>query len=355
MDADEVIARHDLDRIKTLTGSGRAEAYRLLLRNYVADANYANAQPNPKDYQEGNGYPAFIPVPLIRIFRTGPDMRFEGCVHETLDASLAGAGKRVADSGIPIHHYGKVITARISQKQCFYKNLGISKLLGDPDNPLAYKSLADQYLEMDLSDQALEVAENGLRLFPEYSELHFDKGLALEKSGMLREAEQAYYETIARDNCHVGAYNNLAGLLLRRHNHAEALHVLQGMNKSCENHPVLLYTLGLIQNALDNHTEALKHFDQALELAPGFKKVNLQKAIIYLKRNEFAQAVKCLEREIENSGEIIPALITLGEIRVKQKDFKLAIHYFQEVLTADPGNAAARNYLKSITEATNSL
>jgi len=143
--------------------------------------------------------------------------------------------------------------------------------------------------------------------------------------------------------------------LLRRHNHAEALHVLQGMNKSCENHPVLLYTLGLIQNALDNHTEALKHFDQALELAPGFKKVNLQKAIIYLKRNEFAQAVKCLEREIENSGEIIPALITLGEIRVKQKDFKLAIHYFQEVLTADPGNAAARNYLKSITEATNSL
>ncbi|MEI6154990.1 MAG: glycosyltransferase, partial [Deltaproteobacteria bacterium] len=256
MDADEVIAQRDIDKIKALLGSGRADAYRLVLRNYVADANYANTQPNPKDYQEGNGYPAFIPVPLIRIFRTGPDIRFEGCVHETLDSSLVRAGKRVADSGIPIHHYGKAMTARILQKRGFYKKLGVNKLLGNPDNPLAYKTLADQYLEMDLSDQALEVAESGLRLFPEYAELHFDKGLALERSGSLREAEKAYYEAIARDNCHVGAFNNLAGLLLRRHNHVEALNVLQSINKSCMNHPVLIYTLGLINKALDNPTDA---------------------------------------------------------------------------------------------------
>lgn len=355
MDADEVIAIRDLDKIKDLVSSGRAEAYRLLLRNYVADANYANAQPNPNDYQEGDGYPGFIPASLIRLFKTSPEVRFLGCVHETMDASFADAGKMVAASGIPIHHYGKVMTARVLKKQGLYKNLGISKLLGNSDNPVAYKTLADQFLEMDLFDQAMEIAENGLHLFPDYAELHFDKGLALEKSGRLTDAEKAYQETIKRDINHVGAYNNLAGILIRHGKHDEALKILQGASARCMYHPVFCYTFGLIHSALDNHAEALKHFDHALELAPGFKKVNLQKAIVYLRRNQFDQAIECLKREIENKGDIIPALITLGEIKFKQNDFSKAIHYFQEVIITDPGNTTAGTYLKSITAVTNSL
>ncbi len=355
LDADEVIAGQDIDKIKDLVKGGEADAYRLILRNYVDDTNYSNALPNPNDYPEGTGYHGFIPVPLIRLFRTDPGIRFAGCVHETMDASFAETGGRVLDSAVPIHHYGKVMTARIKSKQTFYKNLGISRMMGNPDDPVAYKTLADQCLEMNLTDQALEVVEKGLRLFPEYSELHFDRGLALEKSGRLAEAEKAYRETIKRNDEHVGAHNNLAGILIRHGQPEEALKVLQGASAACRNHPVFCYTLGRIHNALDNHREALKQFDKTLEIAPGFKKVNSHKAIVHLKRNEFDQAAKCLEQEIANNGDIIPALITLGEINLKKADSLKAIHYFQEALIIDPDNAIVRTYLNTITRGRDSL
>ncbi len=348
LDADEVIAGRDLDRIKTLVQNDQGDAYRFILRNYVNDAHFANALPNPNDYQEGAGYPGFIPASLIRLFRTGSDVRFTGAVHETLDASFINRGKTVLDSKIPIHHYGKVITARIEKKKAFYTRLGISKMMENPRDPMAYKALADQYLELDMPDQALEVAEKGLYLFPDFAELHFDKGLALERSGRPPDAADAYREAIERDNHHVGAYNNLAGILMNLGRHEAALKVLQGASGTCMNHPVFCYTLGLIHSVLDNHSEALKYFDKTLKLSPGFKKVNNQKAIVFLKRNECDQAAKCLEQEIEIKGDMVPALITLGEINLRRNDSLKASHYFQEVLLIDPDNAAAGNYLERI-------
>lgn len=350
MDADEVIASHDLDRIKDMVRNGEAEAYRLILRNYVDNVYFANALPNPGDYAEGNGYPGYIPTSLIRLFRTDPEIHFAGCVHEILDAALADTGKKVAESEVPIHHYGKVLTSRVQNKMNLYKDLGINKMTGDPNDPAAYKTLADQCLELNLNEQALEVVENGLRLFPDFHELHFDKGLALERTGRSAEAAAAYRETIKRDNHHVGAFNNLASLLIRRNDPQEALKVLKNAPESCAKHPVICYTLGLAHSALGNHAEALRFFDKTLELSPSFKKVNTQKALVFLKKNEFEEASKCLEREIENKGDIVPALLTLGEIRLRLGDSQSAIHNFQRVLSFDPDNKTAGTYLQQISQ-----
>ena len=354
MDADEIVAEQDLSKIQALVQSGQADAYRLVLRNYVDDMGFANALPNPNDYREGAGYPGFIPARLIRLFRTCPDIRFTGSVHETLDASFTNNGNKVLDSGIPIHHFGKVMTARIENKKVFYKKLGVSKMMENPQDPVAYKTLADQYLELSMAGQALEVAEKGLSLFPDFAELHFDKGLALEKLGRLAEAERVYRETLKWDDHHVGAYNNLAGILLRRKEHCEALSVLQTASVKCTSHPVIHYTTGLVHSALENHDEALDHFEKVRELSPGFKKVNNQKALVYLKKGDMDRAISCLEQEIDNNGDIVPALITLGEISLRRKDFSKAIHYFQGALITDPANVIAGNYLKSITNGGNS-
>ena len=113
-------------------------------------------------------------------------------------------------------------------------------------------------------------------------------------------------------------------------------------------HPVLRYTLGLVHSVLGNHAEALKHFDKTLELAPGFKKVNIQKAIIFLKISEFDNAIKCLKSEIANRGDIIPALITLGEISLRLGDSSHALYYFHEVISVDPDNITAKKHIQSI-------
>jgi tetratricopeptide (TPR) repeat protein len=192
------------------------------------------------------------------------------------------------------------------------------------------------------------IASGGLRISANHSETYFLKGLALEKAGKLREAEISYMETIRRNNSHVGAYNNLTGILLRRNEDQEALKVLQTASDTALNHAALRYTLGLVHSVIGNQTEALEHFDKTLELTPGLKKANIQKAIIFLKMNDFDHAVECLNKEVANGGDVIPALITLGEINLHLGNRQQALHHFHEVIALDPDNATAKKHIESI-------
>ena len=349
MDADEVIAGKDIGKIQYLIKSEKADAYRFTLRNYVSDVNLANVILNQKDYEEGLEYPGYIPASLIRLFRADPQIRFTGFVHETLDTAIAEKGKRVLDSGIPIHHYGKVMESRISNKQQLYQRLGFEKVKQHPEDPVAYKTLADQYIEMNMTAEALEILEKGLYLFPDFSELHFDKGLAMEKTGMFIEAEKSYRKAIENDAHHIGAYNNLANILFKQERHKEALRCLKtAVNRNIK-HPVIHYTLGLINSALGKSDDALLHFNKALKLSPGFNKANNQKALLFLKNNQFEKAIACLKREIENNGDVIMAYITLGEIYSNIKDNSRATNYFQKVLSLDPANRIAKKRLQVLS------
>jgi tetratricopeptide (TPR) repeat protein len=197
-------------------------------------------------------------------------------------------------------------------------------------------------------EAVLVVDRKGLRIADNHAEKYFSKGVALEKTGRLGEAAAAYRETIRRNNSHVGAYNNLAGILLRNKEDHEALMILQTASDKAMNHYALSYSLGLVHSVIGNHEEALKQFDKSLELFPGLKKANIQKALIFLKRNDFDNAIECLNKEIENRGDVVPALITLGEINLHLNNHAQALHHFQKVTSLEPENAAAKRHIEFI-------
>ncbi|MDY7035214.1 MAG: glycosyltransferase [Thermodesulfobacteriota bacterium] len=349
LDADEVIAHKDINKIRDMINREEADAYRFTLRNYVRDVYPANVIANQKDYEEGLEYSGYIPSSLIRLLKADPEIRFSGSVHETLDASFDEKGGKVLDSGIPIHHYGKVMESRVSKKQQLYQRLGFDKIKRYPDDPVAYKTLADQCLEMGRYAQALEVVEKGLRLHPHFAELHFNKGLALERAGNFDEAENAYLETIKQGEHHAGAYNNLATIYFKKNRYGEAMEVLRSALRKGVNHPVIHYTLGLIYGTQKKNDEALRHYNKTLEMSPGFKKVNIQKARILLEKHKIEKAVECLQREIENKGDLLMAYVTLGEIGLHTNDMQGARDYFQKVLAIDPDNHVAATYLKRLS------
>jgi tetratricopeptide (TPR) repeat protein len=218
--------------------------------------------------------------------------------------------------------------------------------LEQPDRDGANRSYQEQIFE---PEAAAEVTSKSLDISKDYSKLYFSKGLALEKAGRFDEAEKSYRETIKVNNSHVGAFNNLVGILLRRNEDYEALKILQSASDTAINHPVLRYTLGLVYSVLGKHDEALAHFDKTLEIAPSFKKANIQKAVIYLRINQFDDAIKCLNKEIANQGDVIPSLITLGEISLLMKDPPQALLYFRRAISVDPNNTTARNYIQSLS------
>lgn len=348
MDADEVIATRDFDKIRAILAQIEADGVMFTLRNYENNYNIANLTMNPNDYEEGKGYPGFIPSDLIRLFKNDPDIYFTGKVHETVTESFQKSKKIVYNTGIPIHHYGKVRNDRVSRKQEIYLKLGEDKILENPEDPIAYKGLADQYLELGMPYDALELLNRGVALFPEIVELHFNRGLALDRLRRANEAKKEYLWVLERKPDHLGACHNLGHIYFRENQFNKTIDVLNGAIASGVMHPAVFVLLGRAYDAVGEPEKALTSFDRALEIQPNCPDVNCYKAVIFLNRNMYEAALNALGMEIEVDGNLAGAYNLLGQMSHVLKDLDSATKFFKKVLTIKPNDLTAKNHLKQI-------
>ncbi|HLA29171.1 MAG TPA: glycosyltransferase [Syntrophales bacterium] len=348
MDADEVIATRDLGRIKGVLDTVHADGFFFTLRNYESTSNLANLTLNPGDYEEGAGFPGYIGSDLIRLFRNDPSIYFTGQVHETVTQSIAQSKKTTFNAGIPIHHYGKVRGDRIKRKQTSYLALGMKRLDENPRDPMAYKGLSDQLLELGLPQEALEIAGRGLTVFPDMPDLHFNRGLAMDRLDRQEEAEKAYLWVLSRQADHLGACHNLGQIYLRRNQFEEVIRLLNpGIEKGLR-HPAVFFLIGRAYAAVGDDQGALDNFERALELQPTYPDVHCHRAIILLNHKRYNEALKELEIEIDIGGNLVAAYTTLGEVSLHWNDRDSAINFFLRVLNLDPDNPTAKKYLERI-------
>jgi len=347
MDADEVIAARDLDKIRRIIDSVKADGFEFTLRNYDTQL-FANSTLTTNDYEEEKGLPGFIPVDLIRLFKKDPDICFTGKVHETVSQSFRQAQKTFHKTGIPIHHYGRLRQDRIKGKQEKYLNLGKKRLEDNPHDRIAYKGLAEQYLELNMPDKALEVLDRGCALFPDMVELRFNRGLALDRVSRYDEAKNEYRWVLERKPDHAGACHNLAQIYFFENRHRAAIEMLdRGINRGLRL-PTLFFLLGRAHYAAGSAEPALLNYDRALEIQPDYPNVNCHKAVIYLNRRMYSQAMAVLEREIEIGGNVVEAYNLLGQMSLALQDTDSAAQFFKKVIAIDPDNSAAAAHLERI-------
>ncbi len=348
MDADEVIAARDLDEIRSILVQIEADGFMFTLRNYESDYNIANLTMNPNDYEEGKGYPGFIPSDLIRLFKNDPDIYFAGKVHETVTESFQQTKKIVYNTGIPIHHYGKVRNDRVGRKQEIYLKMGEDNVLENPENPIAYKGLSDQYLELGMPDKALEVLNQGLALFPDMVELRFNRGLALDRLNRSDEARNEYLWVLERKQDHLGVCHNLSQIYSNENQFEKTIELLnRGIDVGLR-HPAVFVLLGHAYNAVGKCDMALTSFDHALEIQPNCPDINCYKAVIFLNRKMYEPALNTLEKEIEIGGNLAGAYSLLGQMSLVMKDLESATKFFQKVLTINPDDPTAKKHLENI-------
>jgi len=346
LDADEVVAKKDVERIRALINEKYVDGFRFILRNYENNWNLANLTLNPNDYEEGAGYAGFIPASLIRLFKNDSHIYFTGRVHEILDQSFLKHNKIAAKTGIPIHHYGKVREDRVTRKGNTYLKLGEAKIRENPDDPLAYKGLADQYLELGMPDRALDVLNQGVARFPEMVNLRFDRGLALERLNRPEEAKIEYLWVLVRKWDHLGACHNLGQIYFNEHQSAKTIELLnRGIDMGLR-HPVVFLLLGRAYDAVGNWEWALTGCDSALEIQPDCPDVNNLRAVIFLNRKMYDAALDALEREIKIGGNLVFAYNTLGKMSLMAKDLESATQFFQKVLTINPDDPTAKVHLE---------
>jgi tetratricopeptide (TPR) repeat protein len=212
LDADEVLVEEDAQRLRALTGRVWREAFALVETNYTGDIEDGTA----------------LTHTAMRMFRNRPEYRFKGRLHEQMAYALPGyLTERIEYTQLRIEHYGylgvvrdakdksrrnldlllqQVADGREDAFQSF--NLGSEYLaLGEVDTAVEHfekswkmletdpgrtvypyvPTLANRFVtalrELGRHDAADAKADEGLELFPGYTDLVFQKAWSARSRG----------------------------------------------------------------------------------------------------------------------------------------------------------------------------
>jgi tetratricopeptide (TPR) repeat protein len=224
-----------------LLGDPASGGYLLPHRNYLLNrfdhgVYSAWVRPNHSGLRRAQNAPAYLEVPVCRLFRRHPEIYFVGRIHELIEPRITASGFKLKHApGVLVHNFGALDgEASDRSRNEYYRQLGRMKVQESPDDPQAwmelglqeyerfkdypaaidcfrkamalpacppfvYASLAKLYLEMASGTLALEVLE---RMAASNELLAAEKehirGDALYNLGRLEEARAAYQQALAR-------------------------------------------------------------------------------------------------------------------------------------------------------------
>src|SRR5436190_8438086 len=102
LDADEVLVKEDVERLRSVAGRIWREAFFIIETNFTGDAGDGTATTHS----------------ALRIFRNRPEYRFEGRIHEQIAHKLpAYNAERLEYTNIRIEHYGYLGAVRSSKEK----------------------------------------------------------------------------------------------------------------------------------------------------------------------------------------------------------------------------------------------
>jgi glycosyltransferase involved in cell wall biosynthesis len=156
LDADETLDPASVPAVRALTASAADVGYVVRRRNIPAE-------PADKSWFDH----------AVRLFRHHPLFRYAGRVHETIDASILGAGGRLIRSDILLHHHLPP-AAEARAKGLRYLDLLRAESSDDPDH-LVF--LAAEYHKLERYAEATAVAERVAELAPDDFDAQFTAAL----------------------------------------------------------------------------------------------------------------------------------------------------------------------------------
>jgi O-antigen biosynthesis protein len=177
LDADEVLAAADLPPLRALLErTGTPTAYSFTTRNYTFEIARKNWTANLGEYASEERGRGWTPSDKVRLFPNDARLRFEGAVHELLEATLVACGIPIHACDVPVHHYGKLDTDKSRHKQEQYYQLGLRKLTETGGDAASLNELALQATELERFPEAKELWHRLLLERPDSVDAHFNLG-----------------------------------------------------------------------------------------------------------------------------------------------------------------------------------
>jgi glycosyltransferase involved in cell wall biosynthesis len=157
LDADETLDRASGPQVERLVHRNDNAGYYLERNNHSPSGIY-------KDY-------------VIRLFPNLPGYRFHGRVHETIDASILAAGGKLRRTEIRLNHTFSSEQRDRAAKNRWYIAILKEEIAAHPEDNSRLDFLAAEYHQLEMFDEAAEVAERIACLRPRDPQAHLFLGV----------------------------------------------------------------------------------------------------------------------------------------------------------------------------------
>jgi tetratricopeptide (TPR) repeat protein len=383
LDADEYVPQGSRDKIlRAMDGDG--DAYFVRIESKVrsgAGRTYINLHQ--------------------RLFRNNKGIRYEGAVHEQVDASLKRTGARVRASEIVLKHTGYELDgdemrAKLERNRDILNRV----LMEDQDDavslfhlgetlsllgtyaaaveayekairtgrlpaamrPVAVQNLASAMIKLGDYSEAMRLLREAQELDPEMLSVHLLLASALFGLKKFARAEKEILTYISRAGDAQRSAAPLLGfeadipaalLLVAKcrlaggdlEGAAEALKDAVSMDRDFADGHILL---GRIAFEKMDFARAVPHFERALELLPHEERLYFELAKSYTAAGAYVRAEEALESALGMGLESAGLLRCLGIVKVKQQDFEGAVRAYERAHKIEPGDTETARMLAGL-------
>lgn len=299
LDADERLEQQALERLPDLVKSQAADAFRLTQRTYTDEAETLGW--HPATTEAARGMSGYYDVELIRLFRRHPELRFEGIIHETLDASADRLEARVESSNFILHHYKeRQSSARKAEKDVLYLELSREKFRRCPNGVQARLELAMAAGAVGHFEEAVEVLRPAVKARPDALLLAEHLGAFLIRAGRPAEVAPSLSASLARVTKGKGRLLSLVGeAQTRMGQYQRAAQVLEASLQLEPRSFRSLVNLGVSRLAVGELEGAEKALTRAAELCPTSDLPLLNLALCHKRARRWDEAEALFEKATE--------------------------------------------------------
>lgn len=203
-----------------------------------------------------------------------------------------------------------------------------------PDHWAYHYNMGSFYLSQRDHRQAVDFFETAIRLQPRVLMPHVNISFAYNALGLNDKAEKSLRTACELQPESLEANLNLGLLLGEMERYEEAGAYLQKATKLDPGSAVAAYNLGMIRARLNKMDSAIDCLRRAWTLQPDNPQYGYSLAFYLLQEENSPDAMKILQRIVQQKTPYIDATLLLGEIYLKQGKIKEARNLYQSALSS---------------------
>lgn len=206
-----------------------------------------------------------------------------------------------------------------------------------------FLSLGNLLKGLGRPEQALSYYQEGLRLRPDSSELHYNVGNLMKDQGKLGDTILCYSKAVELKHDLFDAYYNMGNAFTQLGDLQKALSCYRKTLKIRPDHIEASHNAGLTLKNLGRFNDAVSCYKKAIELKPDTAELHYNLGNVYKEAGRFEDAVASYEKAIDLNPDMVEAHYNMANALKESGALDHAIFCYERVLNIAPDHIEALN------------